>query len=399
MSRTALSARHNFRSLCAHLHCICVPQAGGDVVLVDKPDMFISNGHLCKYRKIQTTSRVVITRRTFLAALPACAQASAAARLDESKLKRLLAELEKEPNRDLRGIRILVDGEEKTEAYFNGGGRDVLHDIRSAGKSITSLLAGIAIDRGFIRDARQPLLRLLNVTGHPDKSGITLEDLLTMRSGLDADDADASSPGNESRLDESSSWLDFALAVPMRRPPGQTYVYCSLNAFLVGAAIEDSCKQRLDDFARQHLFGPLGIRRFEWRRGPQSRVAGQGNLRLTVRDMSAIGQMCLNKGRVPGRQVVRREWIERSLAPIVSIAAVDPYADSYGYMWYTKTYKAGGASTVVHFASGNGGNKIYIVPRHRMVIAIASAAYGRPHGQRRSEDILRRVLFAVGRPR
>lgn len=344
----------------------------------------------------------MIARRTFLATLAVCGQSremsgrsSAATSLDKSSLRQLFSELQADERRDLKGVRIIVDGQKPEEAYFNGGGRDVLHDIRSAGKSITSLLAGIAIDKGLIRDIRQPLLSLLNVTGHPDKSGITLEDLLTMRSGLDADDEDASSPGNENRLDESSSWVDFALSVPMREPPGQTYKYCSLNAFLVGAAVEDSCKRLLDDFAREHLFKPLGIRRFEWRHGPHNRVTGQGNLRVTLSDMTAIGFMCLNNGRAGERQLVSQEWIKRSLAPIVSISAVDRYADSYGYMWYTKTHTVKRQSIVVHFASGNGGNKIYLIPRYRMVIGIASAAYGRGYGQRRSQEILLRILSAI----
>ena len=75
------------------------------------------------------------------------------------------------------------------------------------------------------------------------------------------------------------------------------------------------------------------------------------------------------------RQIVDRGWVVEALSPRVDIAAVDRYADSYGYMWYTKRYDRAGRSVAVHFASGNGGNKIYVVPRYDLVVAITSTAY------------------------
>jgi CubicO group peptidase (beta-lactamase class C family) len=93
--------------------------------------------------------------------------------------------------------------------------------------------------------------------------------------------------------------------------------------------------------------------------------------------------------------VVSRAWITRSLAGIVPIATRDPYADAYGYMWYVKQHTVRNRAVTVHFASGNGGNKIYVIPSHRMVVAITSGAYGRSYGQRRSQEILLRVLNAT----
>jgi CubicO group peptidase (beta-lactamase class C family) len=85
------------------------------------------------------------------------------------------------------------------------------------------------------------------------------------------------------------------------------------------------------------------------------------------------------------------------MASLVPIASVDPYADSYGYMWYTKQEPVESHSVLVHFASGNGGNKIYIVPSLDMVIAITSGAYNRPYGQKRSQNILLKIL-SITRP-
>src|SRR5271168_5216181 len=151
----------------------------------------------------------------------------------------------------------------------------------------------------------------------------------------------------------------------------------------------------LDEFARVNLFGPLGIQDYRWRHVPLNRITGQGNLSITTRDLAAIGELMLNDGVVNGRRLVSHEWIASSLASQVAISDSDPYADSYGYMWYTKAEPIGGHSLEVHFASGNGGNKIYIVPSLHMVIAITSSAYHTNYGQRRSQDILWKILTTV----
>ncbi len=320
-------------------------------------------------------------------------------RIDRAALTSLVTELRADERRDLNGVFVSIDGATALEEYFNGEGPDTLHDMRSAGKSITSLLVGIAIDRGLIRGVDVPLTTLLPEPPAPDKARITLEDVLTMRSGLDADDEMPESAGNEDKMDRAPDWLAFALRVPMKETPGRTYVYASVNAFLAGAVVERATGAPLDEFATKYLFEPLGITKTQWRRGPNNRTAGQGNLRMRLRDMARIGQMVLHAGAIDAgqgsRQVVSRAWIQRSLAGITSIAARDPYADAYGYMWYLKPLTVGGRTVTVHFASGNGGNKIYIIPSHRMVVAITSSAYGRGYGQQRSQDILLRVLAAA----
>lgn len=320
-------------------------------------------------------------------------------KVERAALTSLIAELRADERRDLNGVFVAIDGAPVLEEYFNGETAETLHDMRSAGKSITSLAVGIAIDRGLIRGVDVPLTTLLPDPPAPDKAAIKLVDVLTMRSGLDADDDRPESPGNEDRMDDAPDWLTFALRVPMKDAPGTTYLYSSLNAFLAGAVVERASGGPLDVFATKHLFEPLGITKTEWRRGPNNRTAGQGNLRLRLRDMARIGEMVLNGGKAgsgrDARQIVSRAWIERSLTAIVPIGASDPYADAYGYMWYSKRHTIAGRAIDVHFASGNGGNKIYVIPSHRMVIAITSSAYGRGYGQRRSQDILLRILAAV----
>ena len=314
--------------------------------------------------------------------------------IDPTALQTLFTTLTADPHHDIKGIVILRHNTLVAESYFNGDTATSLHDIRSATKSITATLMGIAIDHHFIHSVDDPVsLYLPNLPA--DKQAITIRDLLNMRSGLDADDEDPTSPGNEDRLDQSTDWLKTAFAVPMKRPPGQAYLYCSLNAFLTGAIIENATHLPLDQFAKQQLFDPLDIHTFQWRHIPIHRITGQGNLSITTRDLARIGQLYLNNGTFNGHQLVSRNWVQTSLASQVPIAFSDPYADFYGYMWYTKPEPVAGHTILVHFASGNGGNKIYIIPSLDMVVAITSSAYGTNYGQRRSQDILLKILSAT----
>ncbi|WP_332861510.1 serine hydrolase domain-containing protein [Janthinobacterium svalbardensis] len=192
-------------------------------------------------------------------------------------------------------------------------------------------------------------------------------------------DEDEQSPGNEDKLDAA---------------PCGIYRYNSLGAYIAGRVVENASGADLEDFAAKVLFAPLGITRWSWGRDVAHHPKGQGNLSLPARDTEKIGQMALNDGVFEERRVIDAAWIKAALAPRVAIGAVDRHADSYGYFWYAKTQNIGGRKIAVYFASGNGGNKIYVIPARRMVVSIASSAYGKGYGQRRSEDILKAIVKA-----
>lgn len=181
-------------------------------------------------------------------------------------------------------------------------------------------------------------------------------------------------------------------AIPAAAAPGSIYRYNSLGSYIAGRVVENASGADLEDHAARVLFAPLGITAWRWGRDVARHPKGQGNLSLRARDTARIGQLVLDKGMVDGRPVIDAAWIKAALAPRVAIGAADRYADSYGYFWYAKTQDIGGQKIAVHFASGNGGNKIYVIPARRMVVSVASSAYGKGYGQRRSEDILKAIL-------
>lgn len=312
----------------------------------------------------------------------------------QSDLTEALARWDHEDPADLRGVVVLLDGEVAAERYYGGTTASDLHDVRSAGKSVTGLLMAIAIDRGLVSGFDAPVATYWTEARDRPVGRASVDDLLSMRSGLAADDDNPASPGLEDYLDEADDPLRFILDLPADGAPGQTYRYNSVAASAAGIVIAKAVGRTMADFEREALFEPLGVHDWRWDEDRAGYTKGQGNLRLRLRDFAAVGELVRQGGVYQGRRIVSQNGIDRLLAPQVAIGEVDPFADTYGGLWYRKTYSLADQSVVVHFASGNGGNKIYVVPERRMVIAITSAAYGRGYGQRRSEAILLAILNA-----
>jgi CubicO group peptidase (beta-lactamase class C family) len=288
--------------------------------------------------------------------------------LDSVVLSEAVTFIEQDEHEDFRSLVVARNGKLVAEHYFNGHGPDSLQDMRSAGKSVTSALVGIAIADGDIPSIDTAVLSLFPTyqpVAHDgiDKQSITILHLLTMTSGLDADADDRSSPGYEDRMWETDDWVRFVLDLPMASSPGTAWTYSSASAFLAGAAVEEAVGQSLAGFAEDRLFDPLGIDNYRWLQAPSGRTVGQGNLSLRARDHS-----------VP--------WSDY---------------DGYGYSWYTHVLQVEGRDFGYFFASGNGGNKIYVFPEEQIVVVIQSAAYNTSYGQRRSLEVLKRVLAAVAR--
>lgn len=174
--------------------------------------------------------------------------------------------------------------------------------------------------------------------------------------------------------------------------PGTRYRYNSHAAYVASIVISKTTGVSLEDFARANLFEPLGIEHWDWQEDRAGYTKGQGNLFLTAPGFARIGEMVLNGGRYNGQQVVNRDWIEASLKPQVDVSDVEPNAVGYGYYWYLQPVSVDGHTVDVYFASGNGGNKIYVIPDLDMVVSVMSRAYGQGRGHRRSDAILEAVL-------
>lgn len=303
------------------------------------------------------------------------------------------------PHNDYRALVIMKDGKLVVDEYFNSFGTTNILDIRSAGKSITSMLAGVAIKQGLFKPTDKVFSffpEYKNIKNQSkEKSEITIADLLIMSSGLASDDYKDDSPGREDLMQYESDYLKFCLDLPMDFKSGEKYAYSSVVAYLLGSVIENTSKMKLEDFAEKHLFNPLKIKQFFWLKSPEGRNTGMGNIYLSGRDLVKIGQLMLQNGKWDNQQIIPADYVKKSFEKHLDISDSDPYSHGYGYMWYIAKEEINGKEIDFYFASGNGGNKIFIIPSLNTVVATLSSAYGQGRGQYRSHLIFRKVLEAV----
>jgi len=301
--------------------------------------------------------------------------------LDPASVARLVERVLDGTYPDVHGILVHRGGRLVLEEYFYGYDRERPHQMRSASKSIVSALVGIAVDRGALGGDGDLVVRHLAYGPYanpdPRKDRLTLRDLLTMRSGLACDDWDADSPGNESRVYQSDDWVKFVLDLPMLDEPGTRGRYCSGNVLVAGRMVERATGTPLPLFAREHLFAPLGIRAADVRWNytlDASNAATFAQLYLRPRDMLKLGLLFHQQGKWDGRQVISREWVERSTARWSTVGDQE-----YGYFWWHQWVDAatpdGPHRVDMVVATGNGGQKIYLVPSLDLVVVLTGGSY------------------------
>ena len=265
------------------------------------------------------------------------------------------------------------------ETYFNDFDREKLHDLRSATKSITSALVGIAIDQGLLPGLDEPVLPHLGGEAglqnpDPRKREITVENLLTMTPGLACDDWNSSSPGNEEKMYKERDWVKFILDLPMVADPGSRYGYCTGGVVALGAMLGQASGQRADSYARQVLFGPLGITRAEWQFTPIGAVDTGGHIHMRPRDMAKFGQLFLQQGLWDSRRIVSAAYVERSTSFRVRTIS----NEEYGYLWWRRLTNRGTELVQTYYAVGNGGQQIIVAPSLDIVAVFTGSSYNTP---------------------
>ena len=296
------------------------------------------------------------------------------------------------------------------ESYFDGDA-NTLRDTRSATKSITDVLIGIAIDENKLTGVDTRVLQLLPEHARklqnpdPRKDKITIEDFLTMSSPLECDDWNDASRGNEERMYVVEDWAQFILDLPIRGrmhlgeqidppPHGRYFSYCTGGVFTLSEVLQKATGVRTDRYAQEKLFAALGITDVQWVYSPLNIPQTGGGLRLSGRDLLKIAQLYLNGGIWQGRRIVDEAWVRASTQPH---ARIDDETE-YGYLWWLKSFKSGGTSYPAFFMSGNGGNKVAVFPGLDMAVVITSTNYGTQGMHEQTEKLLTDyVLPAVGR--
>jgi CubicO group peptidase (beta-lactamase class C family) len=334
---------------------------------------------------------------------------SAQVGLSEARLRSLDAAIRSGEFNKIGSVLIARRGKLAYEDYFDGDSA-TLRDTRSATKSITDILIGIAIEEHKLSGVDAKVLALLPEragriqNSDPRKAAITIEDFLTMSSPLECDDWNDASRGNEERMYLVEDWAQFILDLPIRghmrvgeqaETPayGRYFSYCTGGVFTLSEVLQKATGVRADRYAADKLFHPLGIRNAEWVYSPMNVPMTGGGLRLTSRDLLEIAQLYLNAGEWRGKRIVSEAWVHLSTQPH---ARIDE-ATEYGYLWWLKSFKSGEKSYPAFFMSGNGGNKVVAIPALDMAVVITSTNYNTHGMHEQTEKLLTEyILPAVG---
>lgn len=315
-------------------------------------------------------------------------------KMKEDTISKVVGLIRSTEPRDFRSLVVIKDNKLVVEEYFHTYWSETIHDIRSAGKGVTALLLGIAIDKGLVKSTEQTIYDFFpSNKNEATRKSIKIKHLLNMSSGLYADDNDNNAPGNTGNWILKDNWVDFAMALPVSFKPGDKYVYTDVCPMLIGAIIEKQSGMKLSEFAKKNLFEPLGIREFYWYTAPNGSTGPMGNLYITGVAFAKIGSVVANNGDFNGKRIVSASWIKEICSINFDVSHDNPFASGYGTFWFKTTKNINGKSYECVFASGNGGNLLFVVPKENLVVALQSSAYG--GGHTRSHNIFQYVLRSL----
>ena len=266
--------------------------------------------------------------------------------------------------------------------YYADGRASRLFNIKSASKSIISTLVGIAIERRLLKGVNQPIADFfpaLHRDADERKRRITIEDLLTMRSGLESTSFD-----NYGTWVRSPNWVRFVLERPMVSDPGSELEYSTGSSHLLSAILTKATGKSTWQFAQEALATPLGIKLSPWPRDPQGIYFGGNDMLMTSRQMLAFGELQLNRGRMRGRQIVPQAWVDTSCEGR-GRSQFNP-DQQYGYGWWIRDFVGRQGC----FAWGYGGQ--YIIVFRDLDLVVVTTSVTTPDAERRD---YRRSIFGL----
>ena len=263
-----------------------------------------------------------------------------------------------------RSLLVFRNGKLVAEAYPSDSEHiNEISNIQSITKSFTSVLTGIALNKGDLDSIDNALYNIYPEYFDEDlnKRNITLKHVLTMTTGLDYDN-----DGNflEFYQNDGNS-AKYVLTQPLISNPGSIFNYNDGAPQLISKAIESSTGKTLGEYGHENLFAPLNISNYSWEKAKDSSNFGAFGLFMTPRDLGKFGQLLLNQGDWNGQQIVDSSWIDEITTINQNLAGGGGQYFGY-YLWLNP-------SNGTFAARGNGGQFIYVSPPLNLVIVYTAS--------------------------
>ncbi len=262
----------------------------------------------------------------------------------------------------LHSMMIAQDGETVLSHAANGRSVDRAANIKSVAKSIISALVGMAIDRGLIKSANQPLAEPMPLPAgaDPKLKAVTVGNFLSMQTGLER-----TSGRNYGRWVQSEDWVSFALSRPFIDEPGGAMLYSTGSSHVMSALLTRVSGKSTWTLANEWLAEPLGISIPKWQTDPKGIYFGGNNMTLSPRALLAIGELYRNGGLHKGRRALSENWVKQSWEPRTASRFT---GHPYGYGWFMRQICSHGA----YYGRGFGGQFLYVIPSLKASVVILS---------------------------
>ena len=249
---------------------------------------------------------------------------------------------------------------------------DSLHDVRSISKSIVGLLYGIALDEGKVPGLDESLMETFpeyKKYASSKRKRIKIRDVLSMKMGVkwNEDIPYTDKKNSEVAMEYAKDRYKFVLSRKMVGTPGEKWTYNGGATALLARLIEKGTGLSVDEYAKAQLFGPLGIKHFEWNRSWDDVPIAASGLRMTMRDLARIGQMIADWGVYEGRRVISKDRLQFLFEP-----QAHPGHFRFANHWWVAPI-GNPPSTI--FALGNGGQRLSVNPEAGIVTVVFAGNY------------------------
>ncbi len=282
---------------------------------------------------------------------------------------------------DVESVVVVRDNRLLFEYYKGGIGPDALRDVQSVTKSVVSIAVGIAIGKGVLSSVDQSVAehvaRIGTLSERASETKLSFRHLLSMTAGF--------APTGRVTRKQSDDPV-FLMERERVAEPGAQFFYDNHVSNLLASTLELAVREPLLTFTHANLFAPMGIRRPEWETGPNRHAYGASGLTLRTRDMALLGQLMLERGSWRGSQLLPASFVAEATAAPSSGGA------PYGYGWWVRPSTQG---VQTYYASGFGGQVIWVHTPLRLAIAVTSEVTERSHARGQALTLIRNQLFSA----
>jgi CubicO group peptidase (beta-lactamase class C family) len=294
---------------------------------------------------------------------------------------------------------VLYKGQIVAERYMPGITKDTQLESWSMGKSLTATLFALLVKEGVYRLDDPAPVPEWHAPGDP-RSAIRIVDLMHMSGGLRF--IASQDPDYKPEMGYPDHWyvytgavdvFHYSLSRPLQFPPNTEGRYRNCDPLTIGWLIKQAVTKRGEEYLtypQRALFDRIGIRRQVLETDPYGNFVLTGYDYGTARNWARIGLLYLQDGMWQGQRLLPEGWTK-----FVSTPATAWKKPVYGGLFWVNGDGGWNLPKTAYLANGAGGQKVFIVPSHNLVVVRMGHFRGDRAGMKTLNAALSELIAAV----